>query len=187
MRSEIGDVIATRTVTDGDHSVLIEVGRPRPAASSGGAACWFWIQGRGLAVAGGVDTLAALYSALVEIGAVLDRTNKDGSEFTTVGPADLGFPGQPRHRNATIAGADYELGELLAIRTLTIRESPHTITIGRPVQADDDQFYLCPFRIDGRHHSAASGLDGVQALLTALRMIGAWLDLPHDWPVSRIT
>ncbi|MCP2278022.1 hypothetical protein SAMN04244553_1521 [Nocardia amikacinitolerans] len=188
MIDRLGEVIAKRMVADGDRSVLIEVGRPRPAAGAGGDVCGFRIQGWGESRATGVDALAALYRALVEIGAQLTQANEAGAQFTVAGPAELGFPAPPTRSDITHdPGMEYELGDLLAIRTLIAADGPHTITIGRPVSSSDSQFYVCPFRIDGSRHAVASGLDEIQALLTAIRMIAAWLDLPGDWPISRLS
>lgn len=184
MSVHVGEVIATRVVADGHRTVLIEVGKPGLSMDSG-MVCAFRIQGWGESCAVGVDAIAALYCALAEIGVVLERANTDGHHFTVVGPADLGFPSPPIDRRAGTPAASYELGELIAIRSMTIADERATIAIGRPVHAADGEFYMCPFRIDGHPHAVASGLDEVQALLTALRMIGARLQLPADWPVSR--
>lgn len=119
MIDRLGEVIAKRMVADGDRSVLIEVGRPRPAAGAGGDVCGFRIQGWGESRATGVDALAALYRALVEIGAQLTQANEAGAQFTVAGPAELGFPAPPtRDDIAHDPGMEYELGDLLAIRTL---------------------------------------------------------------------
>ncbi|MFF0490012.1 DUF6968 family protein [Nocardia sp. NPDC003482] len=78
------------------------------------------------------------------------------------------------------------LGEPIATRTLRGNTGPVTVTIGRPHRdADRPDLFVCPFRIGGRPDAVGVGLDEVQALLSALRIIGAVLALPDDWPVSR--
>ncbi|MFC4376287.1 hypothetical protein ACFO5K_19500 [Nocardia halotolerans] len=59
------------------------------------------------------------------------------------------------------------------------------ITIGRP-RLDPErpypQTYLCPFRIDDRTEAFAQGIDGVHAMMSAIRQVGAILGIPPDWP-----
>ncbi|WP_446222384.1 DUF6968 family protein [Nocardia sp. IBHARD005] len=90
MSEEIGEVIASRTVADGDRPVLIEFGAPTP--SGDGFRCGFRIEGVRTSSASGTDALAALYSALTEVGAELERANAAGANFTVFGQSDLGFP-----------------------------------------------------------------------------------------------
>ncbi|MFE9578045.1 DUF6968 family protein [Nocardia sp. NPDC006044] len=186
VKSQIGEVIATRVVTDGAKRLLIEVGKPGLGPDSG-TVCPFRIQDWGESSAVGADAIAALYCALADIGEVLARANDDGHAYTVVGPTHLGFPSPQTDRVTQSPVASYALGELIAIRTLSTADGPRTIAIGRPLRAADGEFYLCPFRIDGHPHAIASGQDDIQALLTVLRMIGAWLHLPADWPLSRVS
>lgn len=183
MTSGVGEVIATRTVTDGDRPVLIEMGMPAQAPDGGGTSV-FRIEGLGEFTATGVDAMAALYSALVEVGAVLARANDNGHRFTVLDPSEQGFPVAPSQR-PPLPTTDTSYGELIAIRILITEAGPCAIEIGRPTRSLENRYYICRFRVDGRPEAMASGLDEIHALLTALHMIGAWLMLPADWPLTR--
>ncbi|MEV0247331.1 hypothetical protein AB0H76_12130 [Nocardia sp. NPDC050712] len=184
MRDQVGQVIATRTVTDGTRPVLIEVGMPTHAMDGIGTS-GFRIEGLGEFSATGVDGMAALYNALVEVGAVLARANDKGHEFPVRDPDTMGFPAAPSRERAPRPTADTGGREVIALRILITHGEPCAVEIDRPTRAAAQPYYICRFRIDGRREAIASGLDEVQALLTALRMIGAWLMLPADWPLSR--
>jgi hypothetical protein len=55
---------------------------------------------------------------------------------------------------------------------------PVTVKIGRPYSIDNGNNFVCPFEIDGFYATSlksALGLDSVQALWSALRIIGVSL------------
>ncbi|MBF6328706.1 DUF6968 family protein [Nocardia transvalensis] len=158
-------------------TVAIEVDKPRPIDSDG-AECVFRIDGHER-TAHGTDDLTALYGALVQIGELLAEANHDAHRARFVIPAELGFPNQA----ADHASAPAEMSEVVATRSITKVGHRHLVRIGRPFQADGNQLALCPFHVDDRPLAVAGGWDGMQALLTAVRMIGALLQLPPDWPV----
>ncbi|MFF2555260.1 DUF6968 family protein [Nocardia sp. NPDC058058] len=184
LSDQVGEVIATRAVTDGDRPVLIEMGRPAQALDGGGTA-GFRIEGLGEYTATGSDDVAALYNALVDIGAVLTRANSNGHRFTVLDSSEQGFPAAPSTGSDPTPTTGGDGSELIALRILITRMGPCAVEIGRPTRAPGQRYYICEFRIDGKPPAIASGLDEIQALLTALRMIGARLMLPADWPLSR--
>lgn len=72
-----------------------------------------------------------------------------------------------------------DIGTVIAVRTLSLSgEEKVTVTIGKPKRFPEGDDYYCPYRIVGignervRH---AGGVDAMQALVLALRMIGAEL------------
>ncbi|MFB7719804.1 DUF6968 family protein [Nocardia sp. NPDC056100] len=182
---QVGEVIATRAVTDGDRPVLIEMGRPAHTTLDGGGTAGFRIEGLGEFTATGSDGVAALYNALLDIGAVLARANGNGHRFTVLDSSEQGFPAAPRTEMDSAPTTGARGNEVIALRILITRVGPCAVEIHRPTRAPGQRYYLCRFRIDGKPHAVASGLDEIQALLTALRMIGARLMLPADWPLTR--
>ncbi|MFB8281564.1 DUF6968 family protein [Nocardia colli] len=143
------------------------------------------IEGLGEFAVTGVDRMAALYNALVEIAAVLTQANEEGHEFPVLGVAAMGFPAAPSRQSIPPQTKDASAAEMIALRILITNGEPCAVELGRPIRATDQTYYFCRFRIDGKREAWASGFDEVQALLTALRMIGARLMLPADWPLSR--
>ncbi|GAB2662871.1 DUF6968 family protein [Nocardia goodfellowii] len=184
MSDRVGEVIATRTVADGGHPVLIEMGRPTQPVDGMGTT-GFRIAGLGEFTATGVDGMAALYNALVEVGTILARANDKGHRFTVLDPSTMGFPVAPSRPRVAEPAAQPPRAEVIALRILITEGGPCAVEIGRPTRAPGQSYYICRFRIDGKREAVASGVDEIQALLTALRMIGAWLMLPTDWPLSR--
>ncbi|QIS22124.1 DUF6968 family protein [Nocardia terpenica] len=157
MDGGISGVIASRLVAEDGQQITIEVGKPTPTKGEG-ADCEFRIDGHRRTTHGD-DELAALYCT----------------------PAEIGFP-NPEIDQAAVVPED--VGEVVASRTISHDGQRHTVTIGHPFPASDNSFTLCPFRIGDQPRAVAGGWDGMQALLTAVRMIGAWLQLPQDWPLS---
>ncbi|WP_280452492.1 DUF6968 family protein [Nocardia cyriacigeorgica] len=90
MDDGIGDPIATRTLRTGDRDVVIEVAAPEPDGDTW--RCRWLIEGLRSDVAHGVDALAALYTALTDLGVELSNANASGANYTVFGQADLGLP-----------------------------------------------------------------------------------------------
>ncbi|MGX1811954.1 DUF6968 family protein [Nocardia sp. NPDC055321] len=184
MGVQVGEIIARRTVADGDSTVLIEMGMPADDVGGAGVS-GFRIEGLGEYTVTGVDAIGALYNALLEVGAVLSRANTAGHDFTVLDSSTTEFPAAPSRRPAPDRTPESHGGEVVAFRILINDGEPLAVEIARPTRALDQPYFVCRFRIDGRREAVASGFDEIQALLTAVRMIGAWLRLPADWPVSR--
>ncbi|WP_028479868.1 hypothetical protein [Nocardia sp. CNY236] len=182
----IREVIATRTVADATRQVSIEVGKPQMAPGATGVVCGFRIEGVGEGWAHGADSIAALYHAFQEIAAVLREANDQGARFEVVDPTDARFPVAASRPSRAAGTAELEPQALIAARTLRSDDSSLSIIIGRPYLATDHRSHLCRFHISERGSSVATGLDEIQALHTAIIMIGQQLGLPHDWPVSRL-
>ncbi|WP_135236656.1 hypothetical protein [Nocardia sp. CS682] len=139
------------------------------------------IQDRGQWTSRGHDSFAALYTAMSQIGTELARATESGNQFTVAGPAELGFPVVTADRAVTTDTID--VADLVAIRSFSRNDRRHHICLGQPFAPPDQNVVLCPFQVDTRPRAFASGFDSMQALVTAIRMIGAWLDLPQDWPL----
>ncbi|MEU0541981.1 hypothetical protein ABZ319_19135 [Nocardia sp. NPDC005978] len=184
MSDRIGEVIATRIVTDGDRPVLIEVGMPDHTANGRGCS-GFRIEGLGEYTVDGVDEMAALYNALFEVGEVLERANDNGHDFPVPGPSAMDFPATPSRSRIPVPTAEPAVCQVIALRILITDGEPVAVEIDRPTRARERPYYVCSFRVDGRREAVASGFDEIEALFTALRMIGAWLGLPQDWPLTR--
>ncbi|MEU8897201.1 hypothetical protein [Nocardia sp. NPDC048505] len=182
MSGATGGVLATRMVTDGGRPVLIEVGTP-VEASDGSGRCGFRVHGMGEFEVRDVDGIAALYRALVALRAVLSRANRCGHRFAVLDATAQGFPvaPSPGYRAPEAAAS----GGVVGLRIQVTDRGPRAIEIDSPRRAVGRGYYVCAFRIEGRPQAVASGCDAIQALLTALRMIGALLAFPSDWPVSR--
>lgn len=184
----IRDVIAARTVTDGVRPVSIEIGAPQIAAETQGVVCGFRIAGRGERWASGTDSLAALYRALLGVAEDLAAANREGARFAVVGADDPAFPAAPAPGPARHSGdADQSPQSLVAARTLHGADGPYSIIIGRPYPSEDGRYSLCRFHISEHKPAVASGVDEIQALLGAVRMIAGLCELPADWPVSRLS
>ncbi|MCM6778962.1 hypothetical protein NDR86_36345 [Nocardia sp. CDC141] len=177
MSGAIGGVIMSRLVSKNGRAVIIEVGKPTPK-SGGGAECAFRIDGHPALTAHGSDELAALYRALVRIGTLLAQANENTERIRFA--AEPGFPNQTADR----ATFEADMSDVLAARAISHNGERHLVMIGRPFQPLDQQLALCPFQVDDRPLAVAGGWDGMQALLTAVGMIGAWLQLPRNWPLS---
>ena len=72
------------------------------------------------------------------------------------------------------------VGEIIATRELDLAGSEEklTVSIGIPKKFPDSSDYFCPFeirRLRSGKVSYAGGIDGIQALLLALKKIGAEL------------
>ncbi|WP_068064470.1 DUF6968 family protein [Nocardia xishanensis] len=171
-----GGVIASKGVAGDGREMLIEVDRPTEV--DGGAQCGFRINGRGESSVPGVDGLAALYAALLRVGELLDQADAAPGHIRFVGPAERGFP------VSAVEEAGIGADGIVAGRTFRFDEREHTVRIGRPFAHENGSIVLCPFLVDDREQAVASGWDGIGALLTALRMISAWLCLPEDWPLT---
>jgi hypothetical protein len=69
------------------------------------------------------------------------------------------------------------VGTVIAVRNLDLRGGKEVVvTIGMPRKTPDEDDYYCPYQITGADRSDiryAVGVDAVQALELALRMIGA--------------
>jgi hypothetical protein len=98
----LGEIIATRTlhlVDEHGHKrpVSVFIGKPEPAEDSGYKCC-FQVIGIGsqeTKLARGIDSIQALQSAMVLVGASLQRLNLEiGGTLSWNGevPGDLGFP-----------------------------------------------------------------------------------------------
>ncbi|MBF6340777.1 hypothetical protein IU450_33510 [Nocardia abscessus] len=183
----IREVIATRTVADAMREVSIEVGKPQMAPGDTGVVCGFRIQGIGERWAHGADSIAALYRAFQEIALELRQANSHGAHFAVTEPSDLCFPAAPTRPSRAATTAEQEPQALIAARTLRDADSSLSIIIGRPYLAADRRAHLCRFHISEQGASVASGVDEIQALHTAIHMISERLELPHDWPVSRLS
>ncbi len=175
-----GPVIASRLVAEDGQVVAIEVGKA--TAVRGGAECAFRIGDR-TGVCRGSDGLAALYHALIEIGERLALANHDVGRARFAADARLGFPKPVADAGGPPIRPE-DVQEPVAERTITYAGQRYSIVIGRPFRPPDGELALCPFRVDDRPVAVAGGWDGMQALLTALSMIGGWLGLRNDWPVS---
>ncbi|MFC8532157.1 DUF6968 family protein [Nocardia sp. NPDC057227] len=182
----IRDVIASRTVADGVRPVSIEIGAPQVAAETQGVVCGFRIAGIGERWASGTDSLAALYRALLGVADDLAEANRRGARFELLDPADLAFPAPATGSTQRPADPEHTPQSLVAARTLHGADGPYSIIIGRPYPSEDGRYALCRFHISEHRPAVASGVDGIQALLTAFRMIAGLRDLPADWPVSRL-
>ena len=74
---------------------------------------------------------------------------------------------------------DYDLGEPIAERRLTIQAAAPgadsiVVRIGKPQRFPEDEDWFCPFEIVGQSERIshyAAGVDAVQALQLAMRMI----------------
>ncbi|MEU1988166.1 hypothetical protein [Nocardia sp. NPDC019255] len=183
----IREVIATRTVSDATREVSIEVGKPQMAPGDTGVVCGFRIQGIGERWAHGVDSIAALYRAFQEIAHELRQANSHGAHFPVTDPSDPGFPAAPTRPSRAATTVTSEPQALIAARTLHDADSSLSIIIGRPYLAADRREHLCRFHISRQGASLASGVDEIQALHTAISMISERLELPQDWPVSRLS
>ncbi|WP_280391307.1 DUF6968 family protein [Nocardia brasiliensis] len=179
MDKALGTVIASRTIRDNGRPILIEIAEPR--RTSNGHECTFVIQDHGQWTGRAHDSIAALYTALTLIGTELTRANEAGGHFFVAGPAELGFPVLTTDRAATTDAVD--IGHHIATRSFAHNDRRHEIRLGRPFTPPHQDVVLCPFQVDARPRAVASGLDSMQALITAIRMIGAWLELPQDWPL----
>ncbi|MFB7876007.1 hypothetical protein ACFC06_12195 [Nocardia sp. NPDC056064] len=74
----------------------------------------------------------------------------------------------------------------IATRVLATPDGPVTVVFGRPYpRPDDPRITLCPCRIGDRPVNLVPGLDDIHAFLTAVRLVGAVLGLPADWPVTQ--
>ncbi|WP_157107003.1 DUF6968 family protein [Nocardia arthritidis] len=180
-------MIATRTVADATREVSIEVGKPQMAPGATGVVCGFRIQGIGERWAHGPDSIAALYRAFQEIAQELRQANSHGAHFAVTEPCDPGFPAAPTRPSCAATTAEHESQALIAARTLRDADSSLSIIIGRPYLAADRREHLCRFHISEQGASLASGVDEIQALHTAISMISERLELPRDWPVSRLS
>ncbi|WP_330231765.1 hypothetical protein OHA40_04270 [Nocardia sp. NBC_00508] len=183
----IREVIATRTVADAAREVSIEVGKPQMAPGDTGVVCGFRIQGIGERWAHGADSIAALYRAFQEIAAELRQANNLGAHFEVTEPSDPRFPVTPTRPSRAATTAAHEPQALIAARTLRDADSSLSIIIGRPYLAADRRNHLCRFHISEQGASVASGVDEIQALHTAIHLISERLELPPDWPVSRLS
>ncbi len=76
------------------------------------------------------------------------------------------------------------VGTIIAIRQLDLADGRKvTITIGKPEPFPDDVNYYCPYQIIGIKRDKvryAGGVDAVQALQLALKMIGADLETSDE-------
>jgi hypothetical protein len=99
----IGEIIATRTlhlVDDQGHKrpVSVFIGRPEPAKDSSGYECRYQVIGIGsqtTCIARGNDSIQALQSAMILVGANLHHLNREvgGKLVWKSGPkGELGFP-----------------------------------------------------------------------------------------------
>ena len=109
-----------------------------------------------------------------------------GARFELLDPADLAFPAPATGTGQRPADPEHTPQSLVAARTLHGADGPYSIIIGRPYPSEDGRYALCRFHISEHRPAVASGVDGIQALLTAFRMIAGLRDLPADWPVSRL-
>jgi hypothetical protein len=84
-----------------------------------------------------------------------------------------------------------ELGEVIATRTLDVIDTSGrplgtmTVSIGRPRQEPTGE-WLCPYQIGSGRPFGALGLDAVQALELAMRVIGARLALTPEAHEGRL-
>ncbi|MEU2251912.1 DUF6968 family protein [Nocardia xishanensis] len=171
-----GGVIASKGVAGDGREMFIEV--DRPAEVDGGARCGFRIDGRGEWSVPGVDGLAALYAALLRVGELLAQAKAAAGHIRFAGPAERGVP------MSAVEEAVIGVDGIVAGRAFEFDGREHTVWIGRPFAHENGSIMLCPFVVDDREQAVASGWDGIGALLTALRMISAWLCLPEDWPLT---
>ncbi|WP_446222385.1 DUF6968 family protein [Nocardia sp. IBHARD005] len=73
----------------------------------------------------------------------------------------------------------------VASRTVLTADGPVRVVIGRPgPDPQRPRNFVCPYGIEGRRGGSAPGLDEVQALISAIQIIGAALDLPQNWPTA---
>ncbi|MFD3508110.1 DUF6968 family protein [Nocardia sp. NPDC058666] len=78
-----------------------------------------------------------------------------------------------------------DIADPVASRTVRTGDGPLRVVIGRPgPDPERPRNFVCPFGIEGRRGGSAPGLDEVQALISAIQIIGAALDLPSDWPIA---
>ncbi|MBF6234841.1 hypothetical protein IU436_29160 [Nocardia farcinica] len=179
-----GTVIISRLVTDDGGQVVIEVGAPTRGGD--GAECVFRIDDQVSCSRGG-DELAAVYAAVTEIGQLLARADRDAARLRFALSAELGFadPASPADPPAA-ADLDVASGEIIARRVIEHDGRRHVITVERPARSPVHQLALCPFTVDDRPRAVAGGWDGMGAFLTAVGMIGCWLNLPADWPTATL-
>ncbi|MEU7632812.1 hypothetical protein AB0C34_22950 [Nocardia sp. NPDC049220] len=183
----IREVIATRTVADAAREVSIEVGKPQMAPGDTGVVCGFRIQGIGERWAHGTDSIAALYSAFQGIAAELRQANNEGARFAVAEPSDPRFPAVPTRPSHAATTVEHEPQAMIAARTLRDDQNSLSIIIGRPYLAADRRNHLCRFHISEQGASIATGVDEIQALHTAVNMISERLELPPDWPLTRLS
>ena len=98
----LGEIIATRTlhlVDEHGHKrpVSVFIGKPEPAEDSGYKCCYqvIGIGSQETKLARGIDSIQALQSAMVLVGASLQRLNLEiGGKLSWNGgvPGELGFP-----------------------------------------------------------------------------------------------
>jgi len=82
------------------------------------------------------------------------------------------------------------LGTAIATRCLSLVDGPAiVVTVGMPCKYDDTDEYYCPFQIVGLGRDSvnhASGADSMQALLLALKKIGAILNASEQAKSGRL-
>ena len=74
-----------------------------------------------------------------------------------------------------------QIAEVIAVRRLALKDSETSVAleIGRPEKFPDGEDYFCPYRVVGLGNDKvryAGGVDAVQALLLALKKVGAQLN-----------
>lgn len=175
MSRVVDEPIASRLITEGGQTLVVDVYKPELV--DGRTECAYRLADtRGTTQ--GADELAALYRALAEIGDLLAQANNPRTRYLV--PAHLGFPTPPADQTT----AHTTTIDAVATQTITHNGEHHTVTIGRPFHNPGQDFALCPFHVDDRDRAVASGWDGIDALLNAVAMIGEWLRLPRDWPLT---
>jgi hypothetical protein len=181
----IHEVIAARYVATDSAPVLIEIGMPRLAADTTGVLCGYRIHGIGGDWVHGSDSIAALYRTFQAIVTDLAHDSQQGETRRTAETS--------RHFPAVAAMAESHRvrapqgQSLLAARTLQGPEGPVSIIIGRPYYSASAGSYLCRVHSSGHRTENASGVDEIEALLGAIQVIEDRLDLPPDWPISRLS
>jgi hypothetical protein len=83
---------------------------------------------------------------------------------------------------------DFDIGEIIATRSLQYLDESNnqrtvSVFVGKPQQSQDSPSYHCPFQIIGigsQQTQLARGHDSIQALQSALILIGANLNHLND-------
>ncbi|MEV0688332.1 hypothetical protein AB0I35_31185 [Nocardia sp. NPDC050378] len=172
MNNELGQVVVATTVVNGEREVRVEVGDPRQDNSAHDWLCTYRIDGSREHTVRGPDRLAAVYVALLEAENTAARTV----------PAVR----RPRHAARAVVADAREFGAPLGARAVHTSAGPVVITIGRPRQDPNrPHTYLCPFRIDDRTEAFGQGFNEIQAVLSAVRGVGAIVGIPGDWLAPR--
>jgi hypothetical protein len=86
---------------------------------------------------------------------------------------------------------DDDIGMIIAKRKLSLTPGEKVVVIiGQPRPFPDCDDFFCPFKVEGLGHGRvirAGGVDAIQALELALRMIGAVLYTSEEYKDGRLT